>query len=106
MYIQLQRASIQHDDLTPEQKQMVSGEEQEKKISSFEEAFMAIKEATGVSDLQQVVLRFQSQGATTRHLNDLKESGEKQVLRLKEDKSKLQKEFEEMKYSGEAKLSR
>ena len=50
---QLQRASIQHDDLTPDgQKQIVSGEEQEKKISSFEEAFLAIKEATGVSDLQ------------------------------------------------------
>ena len=48
----LQRASIQHDELTPEQNKMVSGEEQEKKISSFEEAFLAIKEATGVSDLQ------------------------------------------------------
>lgn len=47
----LQRASIQHDELTPEQKQHISGEDQEKKISSFEEAFLAIKEATGVSDL-------------------------------------------------------
>jgi hypothetical protein len=51
-------------------------------------------------------MRFESQEETTKHLEDLKESGEKQVNRLKEDKSKLQKEFEEMKYSGEARLSR
>ena len=55
---------------------------------------------------QEVVMRFESQEETTKHLEDLKESGEKQVNRLKEDKSKLQKEFEEMKYSGEARLSR
>lgn len=101
----LQRASIQHDELTPEQKQHISGEDQEKKISSFEEAFLAIKEATGVSDLIEVVLRFENQEKTTRHLEELKESGEKQVIRLTEEKAKLQQEFEEMKYSGEAKLS-
>lgn len=101
----LQRGSIQHDDLTPEQKQIISGEDQEKKISTFEEAFLAIKEATGVSDLVEVVLRFENQEKTTRHLEELKESGEKQVVRLKEEKAKLQQDFEEMKYSGEAKLS-
>ena len=51
-------------------------------------------------------MRFESQEETTKHLEDLKESGEKQVNRLKEDKTKLQKEFEEMKYSGEARISR
>ena len=53
---QLHRASIQHDDLTAEQKQLISGEEQEKKIGSYEEAFHAIKDATGVSDLQVIKL--------------------------------------------------
>ncbi|XP_033104180.1 coiled-coil domain-containing protein 151-like [Anneissia japonica] len=101
----LARSSIQHDDLTPEQKQTISGEDQEKKISTYEEAFLTIKEATGVSDLGEVVLRFESQGDTTKHLEELKEGGEKQLVRLKEDKAKLQLEFEEMKYSGEAKLS-
>ncbi|XP_071821247.1 outer dynein arm-docking complex subunit 3-like [Apostichopus japonicus] len=101
----LQRSSIQHDELTPEQKQIISGEDQEKKISTFEEAFLAIKEATGVSDLVEVVLRFENQEKTTKHLEELKESGEKQVVRLREEKAKLQQEFEEMKYSGEAKLS-
>lgn len=56
----LQRGSIQHDDLTPEQKQIISGEDQEKKISTFEEAFLAIKEATGVSDLVVSFIHHQS----------------------------------------------
>ncbi|XP_070532404.1 outer dynein arm-docking complex subunit 3-like [Ptychodera flava] len=101
----LQRASIQHEDLTPEQKQALSGEEQERKIGTYEEAFNAIKEATGVSDLAEVVARFESQEDTTKHLEELKKDSEKQLARLREEKEKLQKEFEEMKYSGEAKLS-
>lgn len=50
--------------------------------------------------------RFEHQGETTTHLEDLRESAEKQIDRLREDKDKLQTDFEEMKYSGEAKLSR
>ncbi|XP_071495771.1 outer dynein arm-docking complex subunit 3-like [Diadema antillarum] len=101
----LQRASIQHDELTPEQKQLITGEEEEKKIGTFEEAFQAMKEATGVSDLAEVVNRFENQNSTYQHLIELKDANEKQVVRLKEEKARLQKDFEEMKYSGEAKLS-
>ena len=55
---------------------------------------------------QEVVIRFENQGDTTEHLEDLKKENEKQINRLKEDLDKLTSEFEEMKYSGEAKLSR
>ena len=55
---------------------------------------------------QEVVERFENQGHTTQHLEELKKDNEKQILRLREDKGNLQREFEEMKYSGEAKLSR
>ena len=37
---------------TTEQKLQLSGEEQEKKISTYEEAMSKIKDATGVSDIQ------------------------------------------------------
>lgn len=47
---QAQRSSIQQDDIGGQEKQAVQGEEQQQKITSFEEAFKAIKEATGVSD--------------------------------------------------------
>ena len=55
---------------------------------------------------QEVVERFENQKETTQHLEELKKDNEKQITRLKEDKEKLQQEFEVMKYSGDAKLSR
>ena len=56
--------------------------------------------------LQEVVQRFLSQGDTQKHLEQLKVNNEKTLVRLKDEKEKLQKEFEEMKYSGEARMSR
>ncbi|KAL4219631.1 hypothetical protein ACF0H5_022203 [Mactra antiquata] len=100
-----QRSSIQQDDIGGQDKQTVQGEEQQQKITTYEEAFKEIKEATGVSDTMEVVNRFENQKETTRHLEELKKDNEKQIIRLKEDKEKLQQEFEEMKYSGDAKLS-
>ncbi|XP_035683994.1 coiled-coil domain-containing protein 151-like isoform X2 [Branchiostoma floridae] len=102
----MQRASLQQEELQQEQqKQQMTLEEQERKITTYEEAFRHIKEATGVSDTQEVVARFMSQGDTQRHLEELKRENEKQLSRLKEEKEHLQAEFEDMKYSGEAKLS-
>ncbi|XP_052222822.1 outer dynein arm-docking complex subunit 3-like isoform X2 [Dreissena polymorpha] len=117
-----QRSSIQQDDLALQDKGGVQGEEQQQKITTYEEAFKEIKEATGVSDtmvngkgntwklntriiILEVVHRFENQKETTRHLEDLKKDNEKHIIRLKEDKEKLNLEFEEMKYTGDAKLS-
>lgn len=100
-----QRSSIQQDDIAGQEKQAIQGEEQQHKITTYEEAFKNIKEATGVSDTMEVVHRFENQKETTRHLEELKKDNEKHIIRLKEEKEKLQQEFEEMKYSGDAKLS-
>lgn len=100
-----QRGSIQQDELSPQEKQALQGEEQQQKITTYEEAFKRIKEATGVSDTMEVVRRFEGQDETTKHLEALQKDNEKQITRLKEDKEKLQMEFEEMKYTGDAKLS-
>ena len=78
---------------------------QEAKITNYEEALAKIKDATGVSDIQEVVDRFLNQGDTKRHLERLREENTRQVARLKEEKEKLQAQFEDMKYSGEAKTS-
>ena len=80
-------------------------EDQEAHITSYEEALAKIKDATGVSDIQEVVDRFLNQGDTRRHLDQLKEENSRQLARLKEEKEKLQVQFEDMKYSGEAKMS-
>lgn len=50
--IQAQRGSLQQDDIPPGEKQMVTGEDNQQKITTYEEAFKRIKEATGVSDTQ------------------------------------------------------
>lgn len=50
--------------------------------------------------------RFTSQKETHQHLVKLKEQNEKALQQLKEQMELLNKEFQDMKYSGEAKLSR
>ncbi len=54
---------------------------------------------------QEVVERFSSQDSTTAHLEKMKEDSEQNVAKLRDEKARLNKEFEEMKYSGEAKTS-
>ena len=71
---------------TAEQKASLSGEEQERKITTYEEAMTKIKDATGVSDIREVVQRFLSQGDTQKHLEQLKLNNEKMLVRLKEEK--------------------
>lgn len=58
-----------------------------------------------MSNIQEVVDRFLNQGNTKKHLEQLKEENTEQLARLKEEKEKLQAQFEDMKYSGEAKMS-
>lgn len=99
--------SILQDETQPTQAANNAGsEENAQKILTYEEAFLYIKEATGVSDTAEVVERFENQGETTTHLEELQLAAEKQIERLTEDKEKLKSDFEDMKYSGEAKLSR
>lgn len=80
-------------------------EEQEEKISSYEEALAKIKDTTGVSDILEVVARFLNQGETRTHLEQMQAEHSETLARLREEKERLQAQFEEMKYSGEAKMS-
>ncbi|XP_066449755.1 outer dynein arm-docking complex subunit 3 isoform X2 [Eleutherodactylus coqui] len=100
-----QRVTLPGED-APTSIQLVSnGNEEEKAIHSYQEAFQKIKEATGVTDTQEVVRRFIAQGETHKHLEELKSENERSLVRLKEEKGRLQDAFQELKYSGEAKLS-
>lgn len=98
-------ASVQQEEMQSDQRQAIAEEDEQQKITKYEEMFKKIKEATGVSDTQEVVTRFEYQEDTTEQLEDLKAQNEKQISRLREDKEKKQQEFEEMKYTGEAKMS-
>ncbi|KAM3925439.1 outer dynein arm-docking complex subunit 3 [Leptodactylus fuscus] len=100
-----QRVTLPGED-APTDIQLVSNvQEEEKAIQTYQEAFQRIKEATGVTDTQEVVRRFIAQGVTHKHLEELKTENERTLVRLKEEKERLQDVFQELKYSGEAKLS-
>ncbi|XP_071245479.1 coiled-coil domain-containing protein 151 isoform X3 [Salvelinus alpinus] len=101
-----QRAALQPDELSSDAQRSATGlGEEERAISTFEEAFRRIKEATGVTDTREVVERFISQGDTQQHLEDLKKENQRTLLQLKEDRDRLQEHFQDIKYSGETKLS-
>lgn len=51
-------------------------------------------------------MHFTSQKETRRHLERRREENEEVLLQLKEQKELLEQQSEEIKYSGEAKLSR
>ncbi|XP_048870104.1 coiled-coil domain-containing protein 151 isoform X2 [Brienomyrus brachyistius] len=101
-----QRVTMHPDEMSSEAQRSVTGVgEEEKVISTYEEAFQHIKEATGVTDAQEIVERFVTQGNTQKHLEHLKVENEKMLQQLKVERDQLQAQFQDMKYSGEAKLS-
>ncbi|XP_032252062.1 coiled-coil domain-containing protein 151 [Phoca vitulina] len=68
--------------------------------------FGKVKDATGVAETHAVVRRFLAQGDTFTHLETLKSDNEQSLLRLKQEKQRLQRELEDLKYSGEATIVR
>lgn len=57
-YVQMQRTAVQPDDLSSEPQRSTTrmAVEDEKIISTFEDVFRRIKEATGVTDIQVYIL--------------------------------------------------
>lgn len=104
----MQRTAVQPDDLSSEPQRSTTrmAVEDEKIISTFEDVFRRIKEATGVTDIQEVAERFVTQKATHEHLENLMKENKKVLAQLKEQKELLNQEFQDKKYSGEARLSK
>lgn len=105
------RKALQFDDLKDDaaaksdaRKDPVT-DEKEKKIAEYEETMRLIKEATGVSDINEVIAKFQAQGETHKHLTQLQEENEAKIAQLKQKREQVLAEYEELKFSGEAKLS-
>lgn len=59
-----------------------------------------------MGDPQAVVRRFLAQDETFTQLETLKKDNEQMLLKLKEEKQRLQRELETLKYSGDARLVR
>ncbi|XP_047633100.1 outer dynein arm-docking complex subunit 3 [Phacochoerus africanus] len=96
---------LQSDD-TLQDSQRSKEEELRRRWSMYqmEVLFGKVKDATGVAETHAVVRRFLAQGETFTQLETLKIENEQMLLRLKQEKQRLQKELEDLKYSGEAML--
>jgi DNA repair exonuclease SbcCD ATPase subunit len=77
-------------------------EAKEKKLAEYEETMRLIKEATGVSDVNDVINKFQFQGETHTHLKSLEEQNRAKIQELKEHRAAIMAEYDELKYSGES----
>lgn len=73
--------------------------EQSNKIDIFEAAFRKIKEATGVSDVNEVIKKIVSQEMTTKNLMGLTSENQHKLERLSQQRSQLRAHVEEIKYA-------
>ncbi|RLN66332.1 hypothetical protein BBP00_00002280 [Phytophthora kernoviae] len=83
--------------------QGAAGEEKKEhrsKIDIFESAFRKIKEATGVSDVNEVIQKITSQESTTDNLLNLSKENQARLERLQAEHTVLKARVEELKYSG------
>ncbi len=67
----------------------------------YEEAFAKMKKAAGVSDINEVVRRFETQEETAHHLQELQARAEKEIRDLGAVKEKLEAEWEVVKFMGQ-----
>lgn len=69
-----------------EQKQQTSSADLEQQLQYYEAIYQKIKDATGVSSIVEAVSRFESQGETAKHLQQLKTENESKLEKLQEEK--------------------
>ncbi|GLD91987.1 hypothetical protein PINS_up000520 [Pythium insidiosum] len=74
--------------------------EHRSKIDIFESAFRKIKEATGVSDVNEVIQKIVSQESTTDNLINLSKENQARLEHLQAEHTALKARVEELKYSG------
>ena len=74
--------------------------EQRTKIDVFERAFRKIKDATGVSDVNEVIQKIVSQETTTQNLTSLTKEHQQRIQVLQEQKRRLEAHLEDVKYSS------
>ncbi|XP_054939416.1 outer dynein arm-docking complex subunit 3 [Physeter macrocephalus] len=102
---QQEQVLLQSDDRL--QDSMRSKEEELRRLWNMyqmEVLFGKVKDATGVAETHAVVRRFLAQGDTFTQLETLKSENKQTLMGLKHEKQRLQRELEDLKYSGETML--
>ena len=73
---------------------------QKDKVTTYEEAFRRIKEATGIEDINEVIEKFLTQDETALNLTHLTKEAQTRIEALNEEKGLAKAKVEEMRYAG------
>lgn len=76
------------------------GQDELQKVRDYEEAFNAIKEATGVVDVNEVIQKFLTQEDSQNQLKTLTKNNQATIDKLTEEKRKLRLQCEELKFAN------
>ena len=77
-----------------------AAQEELQKIMDYKEAVQAIKDATGVSDANEIIQKFLTQEDTQKNLQLLTKENQGTIDRLTEDRHKLRLQVEDLKFSS------
>lgn len=80
--------------------------ERQEQLLTLTEGFEKIKSAINVSDMEDIVFRVTNQESTHERLLQQKKEKEQAKLRLQEEREKLVKIFEEMKFTSQRQLAK
>merc|ERR1711959_401727 len=75
-------------------------EDEQEKITTYEEAFRKIRDATGVSDVSEVISKFLTQEETQKRLMEMTKESQLRIDSLQEEKQLAKHRVEEIKFSG------
>jgi len=81
-------------------------QEEQQKLGDYAEAFARIKEATGVSDVNEVIQKFLTQEDTHKNLTGLTRENQSRIDTLMEERRKLRLQVEELKFSSGGNVGR
>merc|ERR1712072_593119 len=81
-------------------------EEERQRMQDYEEAFRRIKEATGVSDVNEVIQKFLTQEDTQNNLMNLTRENQNRIETLNEERRRLKAQVEELKFSSNGNIGR
>jgi hypothetical protein len=73
--------------------------EEKQKIKDYESAFRRIKEATGVSDVNEIIQKFNTQEETLANLEGLRRENQNRIENLNERKGELKRQADGIKYN-------
>merc|ERR1719281_1340070 len=81
-------------------------QEERQKLLDYEDAFHQIKDATGVSDVNEVIQKFLTQEETQENLTRLTRENQARLEQLNEERRRLRLQVEELKFSSGGNVGR